>query len=274
MILKDFLPAPETIPTLSPQEVGGFLLFFFEHLVGKKQHRNALKREYLGSDYPVRHYPSHLQNSISRVLLEGWDWLVSNGMIAKEHNLDSCVLTRRGENHLKELQEKNGRFVIFYSWQSDLPRSRNQDFIQECLEEAVAQVSGQPGIDLVPSLDRDTQGEPGSPAIADTILGKINACDMFVGDVSIINTDENPKRPTPNPNVLLELGWAAQRLGWERITSVFNLAYGEIEMLPFDLKQRRVVSYSLKPEENKKAANKNLVERFALQMRAVISMRK
>src|SRR5262249_25003589 len=151
------------------------------------------------------------------------------------------VLTRSGEEYLQQMKAKEGRIVIFYSWQSDLPRSRNHDFIQECLEEAVAQIAGEPGVGIVPRIDRDTQGEPGSPAIADTILEKINNCDMFVGDVSIINGDEKPKRPTPNPNVLLELGWAAQRLGWERITSVFNLAYGKVEDLPFDLKQRRVV---------------------------------
>jgi hypothetical protein len=127
---------------------------------------------------------------------------------------------------------------------------------------------------LVPSIDRDTQGEPGSPAIADTILAKINNCDMFVGDVSIINGGENPKRPTPNPNVLLELGWAAQRLGWARITSVFNRVFGRIEDLPFDLKQRRVVDYSLNSGENKKAAKKSLVDALVLQIKAVIAMRK
>jgi hypothetical protein len=273
MILKDFLPAPEAISSLSPQDVGERLLLFFGDLVLKNQQRNAIKRDYIGGRYPVQHYPTQLQNSISNVLLEGWDWLVSQGMIVKENKGESFVLTRRGEDHLRIVREKQGRFIIFYSWQSDLPRSRNQGFIQECLEEAIAQVSKEPGIVLVPSIDRDTQGEPGSPAIADTILAKIDNCDMFVCDVSIINNDENPKRPTPNPNVLLELGWAAQRLGWERITNVFNLAYGRIEDLPFDLKQRRVVGYALKPEENKTGAKKSLVEALVLQIKAVMAMR-
>ena len=272
-MLKDFLPAPEVILTIEPHEVGERLLFFFEDLILKKQHKSAIRRDYIGGRYPVQNYPTNLQSSISKVLLEGWDWLVSQGMTVKENEGDSFVLTRRGEDYLKAAKEKQGRFVIFYSWQSDLPRSRNQGFIQECLEEAIAQVSGEPGVVLVPSIDRDTQGEPGSPAIADTILTKIDNCDMFVCDVSIINNDENPKRPTPNPNVLLELGWAAQRLGWERITSVFNLAYGRIENLPFDLKQRRVVGYSLNPEENKKGAKKSLGEALVLQIKAVMAMR-
>lgn len=182
-----------------------------------------------------------------------------------------AVLDKHGEE--ESAGGTQGRLAIFYSWQSDLPRSRNQDFIQECLEEAIAEISGQPDIRLVPSIDRDTQGEPGSPAIADTILAKIDKSDMFVCDVSIINNDENPRRPTPNPNVLLELGWAAQRLGWERITSVFNLAYGKIPDLPFDLKQRRVVTYALQSGENKKLPKKSLVDALVLQIKAVIAMR-
>jgi hypothetical protein len=94
-------------------------------------------------------------------------------------------------------------------------------------------------------LDRDTEGEPGAPDIADTIFAKIDKCDMFVSDVSIINGDGT--RKTPNPNVLLEVGYAAKRLGWKRITNICNENYGETKELPFDLRKRRVVRYSLKP---------------------------
>src|SRR5262249_13985747 len=41
MALKDFFPAPEAIGNLSVQEAGERLLFFFEDLILKKQHRNA-----------------------------------------------------------------------------------------------------------------------------------------------------------------------------------------------------------------------------------------
>jgi hypothetical protein len=270
-MLKDFLPAPEVILTLAPQDVGERLLLFFKDLILKKQHRNAINRKYIGSRYPVQNYPNGLQIRITKILLEGWDWLANQGLILQEG--ESFHISRNGEAYLKKIKEKEDRFVIFYSWQSDLPRSRNQDFIDECINEAIAKFSGGLGVEVVPSIDRDTQGEPGSPAIADTILAKIDNCDMFVCDVSIINNDENPKRPTPNPNVLLELGWAAKRLGWKRITSVFNLAYGKIQDLPFDLKQRRVVDYSLKSGENKKAAMKLLVDALVLQITAVIAMR-
>jgi hypothetical protein len=61
--------------------------------------------------------------------------------------------------------------------------------------------------------------------------------------VSIINSSAKG-RETPNPNVLLELGYAISQLGWDRILLVENTAFGSPERLPFDLRARRVVSYS------------------------------
>jgi hypothetical protein len=270
-MLKDFFPAPDVIGTLSPQEIGERLLFFFEDLILKEQHRNSIKRDYIGGRYPVQSYPAHLQQAITKALLEGWDWLATQGFIVKENKADSFLFSRQGERYLKALKEKQGRFVIFYSWQSDLPRSRDLDFIQECITEAITAVSGE-NIQVIPCLDRDTEGEPGAPDIAETIFAKIDNC-VFVCDVSIIAGTGTPKA-TPNPNVLLELGYAARRLGWERVTNVANLAFGKIEELPFDLRKRRVVRYSLQPEENKTTAKKALVEALSLQIRACIQMGK
>ncbi len=95
---------------------------------------------------------------------------------------------------------------------------------------------------IEPVLDRDTGGLPGSPAIAESILAKISMADIFVGDVSIISSGPGA-RPTPNPNVLIELGYAVAQLGWDRVLLVQNAAFGSVETLPFDLRGRRVVVY-------------------------------
>lgn len=272
IMLKDYLPPPEAIPNLTAQDAGDRLLLFFGDLILKQKHRNAMKRNYIGSHYPVQTYPTQLQIPITKILLEGWDWLASRGMIVQENKLDSFVLSRKGEDYLKRVKEKQERFVVFYSWQSDLPSTRNLGFIQECIEEAIKAATIE-GIQLIPCLDRDTQGEPGAPDIAETILEKIENCDMFIADVSIIS-GSGTQKATPNPNVMLELGYAAKRLGWERVSNVFNLAYGKIEELPFDLRKRRVLKYSLKQEENKTSAKKSLIDAFVLQIKACIAMGK
>jgi hypothetical protein len=114
-------------------------------------------------------------------------------------------------------------------------------------------------LELDPSLERDIKGSSGSADIAATLFTKIRAADVFVGDVSIINpTRTVGSRPTPNPNVLAELGYAAGFHGWERVVCVLNTAFGEIADLPFDIRQRRVLDYELRPEDDKKAPRKAL----------------
>lgn len=148
--------------------------------------------------------------------------------------------------------------TIFYSWQSDLPNSTNRGFIEDCLGRAIKEVKADEELELDPCLDRDTAGVPGSPDIANTIFEKIRRADIFVGDVSFIN-GEGAGRRTPNPNVLVELGYAAGCLGWDRIVCVFNRATGEINDLPFDIRQRRVRGYELRDGQEKGDQRKILV---------------
>lgn len=160
---------------------------------------------------------------------------------------------------------------IFYSWQSDRQNSTNRTFIQDALEKAVKIIRADDSIEINPVVDRDTKDEPGSPDIVHSIFQKIEQSAIFVCDVTIIN-DESANRPTPNPNVLVELGYAMKALGQGRVLLVMNTAYGEIKKLPFDLDHRRVISYSVhdselsttKENENGKEENAKSIEKRIL----------
>lgn len=114
----------------------------------------------------------------------------------------------------------------------------------EALERAAKAIHGDPSLAVEPVIDRDTSGVAGSPEIAATIMEKIAHADVFVPDVSLV-TVSDAKRPSPNPNVLLELGFAISELGWDRIVMVMNTAFGDAPQLPFDLRGRRVLQYCL-----------------------------
>ena len=148
--------------------------------------------------------------------------------------------------------------LVFYSWQSDLPNSSNRGFIHDALESAAAAIKADDTVEVEPVIDRDTQGVSGAPDIAATIFSKITAADVFVADVSIVVRDTS--RSTPNPNVLLELGYALKALGHERIILVFNKAFGKLEELPFDLRMRRILGYDL-PEGQPKGAERKTLEK-------------
>jgi len=114
-------------------------------------------------------------------------------------------------------------------------------------------------IDFV--LERDTVGVPGSPNIAQTILRKIDKSDIVVCDVSIITQNMSIGRLSPNPNVLIELGYALKALGADRIVMVQNTEYGGPELLPFDLKMNRVTTYEMNARETDRASERGKLQK-------------
>lgn len=127
---------------------------------------------------------------------------------------------------------------IFYAWQSDTDSRTNRYLIRDCALEAIKQLNADLTLEDPISFDSDTMDVPGSPAIADTIMAKIAACDVFIADLTFIAKSAGDKY-CPNPNVLIELGYAYGTIGPDRIVGIMNTAYGEPDELPFDLAHRR-----------------------------------
>lgn len=115
-------------------------------------------------------------------------------------------------------------------------------------------------------MDRDTLGLSGTPDIAMSIFAKIASADIFVADVSIVNHQDGG-RPTPNPNVLFELGFAVAELGWDNVVLVMNEFFGDPSVLPFDLRGRRIIVYRVSPEEEKAEARGLLQGRLETSIR-------
>lgn len=146
-------------------------------------------------------------------------------------------------------------FLIFYSWQSDLPKQTNQHAIRRALRHACDRIEDDGDIKL--KLDEATRGTSGSPNIPATILEKISSCDLFVCDLTTINSSAGEKfRKTPNPNVIFELGYAVSILGWSRVLMLFNKNFGKFpDDLPFDIDRHRATPYMLSEEDPKNKSN-------------------
>ncbi|NES69836.1 MAG: nucleotide-binding protein [Okeania sp. SIO2D1] len=160
--------------------------------------------------------------------------------------------------------------TIFYSWQSDLPNPTNRGLIGDAINKAIKNIRKDDSIKVEPVLDRDTQNVGGAPDIVKTIFEKIEQAEVFVCDVSIINKDVN-SRLTPNPNVLIELGYAMKTLGEGKIIMVINTAFGTPEQLPFDLRMRRVITYDMPVDSKDKATERNnLAKSLERQLRTIL----
>lgn len=151
-------------------------------------------------------------------------------------------------------------FTIFYAWQSNRPQNTNRYLVRDAAKEAVKRIGRDADVEDSPRLDHDTKDVPGTPEIAGTIFRKIQESGAFIADLTFIGaTDlhDSDKKLLPNPNVLLEPGYAARSIGWDRIICVMNTAYGPVEEQIFDIKQRRwPICYRLegaKPEDIQKA---------------------
>ena len=157
----------------------------------------------------------------------------------------------------------DSQITIFYSWQSDLPGSETRNIIQESIKDVVKLLKDTVDIEA----DRDTKGEYGSPDIAQTIFSKIDACDIFIADVSAvcryetIDKEGNKKiKYMPNPNVMLELGYATHVVGWDNVICVLNSDYGAPDDMPFDISGRRLTPFSLKEGNSKGEVKKYIKE--------------
>ncbi|WP_152622815.1 hypothetical protein [Archangium violaceum] len=133
-------------------------------------------------------------------------------------------------------------YTLFYSWQSDMPDNQGRNLIRSALRDAASAIEAKlPGVQI--TLDEATRGETGSPDIPSTIFRKIESADVIISDISIINSSTTTGRKTPNPNVLVELGYAAALHGWARIIMVSNKEFGDIDSLPFDIRQKRITQF-------------------------------
>lgn len=170
--------------------------------------------------------------------------------------------------------------TVFYSWQSDRPGAVCRNFIERALQSAIdrlrADVEIEPSLRKDLELDKDTKNVPGSPAIFDTILSKIEAARVAVSDLTFVGRREDG-RPIPNPNVLIEYGYALKKPGATRIFAVMNEAYGKAsnQSLPFNLAHVRFpIRYSLAEtasEDQKKEARKALTDAFESALRTIFS---
>ncbi len=163
-------------------------------------------------------------------------------------------------------------FIVFYAWQSDRPKGENRYFIQDAATEAADELNNDSLCPFFVRIDQDTQGVPGLCDIPATILGKIDAADAFLCDLTYVaestpvedaDADFEP-RLCSNPNVLFELGYAFRSMGCERILCVMNERYGPVAKQIFDLAHRRFpIAYRLPDDAlSKKDVKKQLVKRL------------
>ena len=157
--------------------------------------------------------------------------------------------------------------TVFYSWQSDRPKDLCRYLIRDAANKALRQLGTSVDVEPSPRLDHDTKGESGMPEIAKTIFRKIQRAGFFLADVTFVGSadsaDAEHEKLLPNPNVLVELGFAARAIGWERIMCVMNEFFGLREEQILNIRHRRLpIGYTLQSKAERSDALAQLAERI------------
>jgi len=166
--------------------------------------------------------------------------------------------------------------TIFFSWQADTLTQVGRNFLKEVLDEACKSLALDVAVDESLrdiKVDSDTMGVAGQPPIVETILRKIDAAAVFVADMTFVGKRVDG-RPTPNPNVLIEYGWALKGLTHERVICVMNIAYGEPaeNALPFNLRHVRwPICYSLSEDASQEYRAKEKKQLAATLKKAILA---
>jgi hypothetical protein len=145
-------------------------------------------------------------------------------------------------------------YTIFYSWQTDSPETVNRRFIRDALDAAVLEIAEHEiQVADIPRVVSGMENVAGSPEVASMMFLQIENAGIFVGDTTLVgeicDADGEVAKRVPNPNVSLEMGYAAGVLGWSRIICVMNEYQFTRYDQPFDTRNRRFpIDYCLSPE--------------------------
>ena len=169
--------------------------------------------------------------------------------------------------------------TVFFSWQSDRNAPEGRTLIESAIKFAIKRLGA--NVEIVESLreglelDKDTKGVPGNPPIFDTILKKIHRSAIFVPDLTAVASRANGEL-IPNPNVLIEYGWALKSRGHHQIVPIMNVAHGDPRTypLPFDMAHlRRPIQYRLpdgSSEKDRRAVRDELAETLEGAFRTIL----
>jgi hypothetical protein len=165
-------------------------------------------------------------------------------------------------------------FVVFYAWQSDRPERFNRYLIRFALNLAAKNIAADPTVGIRVRIDADTEGVHGHCPVTETILKKIAVCDAFVPDLTFVASTEAGKL-NPNPNVMLEYGYALRARSFSVMIPIMNTAYGPAKELPFDMGHLRFpVRYDLPAtakNAERRAVRKALTEELETIIRGMIA---
>lgn len=139
------------------------------------------------------------------------------------------------------------KYTIFYSWQSDTPQS--DSIIRSSFRQLIDNYELREGIhfDVVYS----THGVSTDNTIDNRLFEQIESCDLFLADLTPSanyrkqeTNGQTVLKEVPNPNILIELGYAFAAMGPGYVSMVAMQGTWTMANMPFDINHRDIYQFS------------------------------
>ena len=138
-------------------------------------------------------------------------------------------------------------FKLFFSWQSD--DNKTKKILSDAIKKAVKDIRVYHNYNI--TIEESTSNTSGSPQIVQTILDKIDSCDIFLADITPVcnyskqlGNNQSITKQVPNPNVLMELGYALSAVGMHYTICAAHQGEWNSNDLPFDINHNRIYAFT------------------------------
>lgn len=186
---------------------------------------------------------------------------------------------------------------IFFSWQTQTNDQgfNNKEFLIECINSVCNEIQDKGTLkNIFFDFHEGLRGMPGTPSVSDKMMEQIDDCDIFIGDMTITQSNNwllklckklhvlKGLRREPNSNVYGEFHRALGKSPEfeEQIILVMNDVNGKptenANLMPFDSRERRFpIVFHLKHDKDKEKAKKKFVSilKDALQKSALAALK-
>lgn len=175
------------------------------------------------------------------------------------------------------------KLIVFFSWQSDIDNDKlnNKSFLYDCINTALKNLENKGKLKNVSfEFQESTSNISGNPSIPNTLGKRIENCDVFIADLSIVDSYSKLElflrklrkaktKRGPNNNVFGEYNKALASHSDEQVITIMNWLNGDPKddnsLIPFDVRERRFpIGYLLKTNKDADKVRSSVISQLEI----------
>ena len=175
------------------------------------------------------------------------------------------------------------KLTVFFSWQSDIDNDKlnNKSFLCDCIHTALKNLENKGELkNVFFEFQESTSNISGNPSIPNTLDKRIENCDVFIADLSVVDSfsiielflrklRKAKTKRGPNNNAFGEYNKALASHSDEQVITIMNYLNGnpkdDNSLIPFDVRERRFpIGYLLKTNKDAEKVRSSVISQLEI----------